>query len=110
MTRLSVRPRLAALGLEPSPAPNSLWLKNPAVDKSLPVHYMVRHADRFGFDLASAVAFGDNPAGERPQTTRLPPRSLRFPHGANFFHFVVDFLRPILERRCCWSDLISLAV
>ena len=80
MSRLSVRPRLAALGLEPSPAPNSLWLKNPAVDKSLPVHYMVRHADRFGFDLASAVAFGDNPAGERPQTTRLPPRWLRFPH------------------------------
>ena len=70
MSRLSVRPRLAALGLEPSAAPNSLWLKNPAVDKSLPVHYMVRHADRFGFDLASAVAFGDNPAGEtRPLAT-----------------------------------------
>ena len=78
MTRLSVRPRLAALGLEPSPAPNSLWLKNPAVDKSLPVHYMVRHADRFGFDLASAVAFGDNPGGERPQTTPLPPALAAF--------------------------------
>lgn len=45
--------RLDALGLAPSPAPNSLWLKNPAVDKSLPVQYMLRNSERFhGFRCA----------------------------------------------------------
>jgi hypothetical protein len=42
--QLGVEQRLQSMGLESSAAPNSLWIKNPLVNKSLPVDYVLRNA------------------------------------------------------------------
>lgn len=76
--RLGLDERLRKLDLEHSSAPNSLWLKNPAVDKSLPVQYLQRHADRFSFALDNAVAFGDNPGGNDEPLTRFHDEGMTF--------------------------------
>jgi len=78
MQQLDVDVRLRALGVEASDAPNSIWFKNPAVDKSLPVRYMLRHPERFGFDIARAIAFGDNPGGNDEPLTRFEREGMPF--------------------------------
>lgn len=79
MEQLGVEAKLKALGLEPSPAPNSLWLKNPSVDKSLPVRYMMRHPEKFAnFDIRDAIAFGDNPGGNDEPLTRFVDQGMPF--------------------------------
>jgi len=78
MKQLDVNVRLKVLGVEVSHAPNSIWFKNPAVNKSLPVRFMSRHPERFEFDLARAIAFGDNPAGNDEPLTRFEREGMPF--------------------------------
>jgi len=51
----------AAIGVELSAAPNSLWFTPRGVSKATPISWLARHADKFGFDVRHAVAFGDCP-------------------------------------------------
>jgi len=44
-------------------APNSVWIKRALVDKSLPLKWLACDGlATYGFDLNSAIAFGDNPS------------------------------------------------
>lgn len=76
--QLEIDKRLHRLGVEASHAPNSIWFKNPAVDKSLPVRYMLRHPDQFDFDITRAIAFGDNPGGNDEPLTRFEQQGMPF--------------------------------
>merc|ERR1712046_489232 len=76
--QLNVRERLGQLGAEISNDPNSIWFKNPAVDKSLPVRYMLRHAEQFSFDITRAIAFGDNPGGNDKPLTCFEQQGMPF--------------------------------
>jgi len=75
---LDVETRLKKLGVEASYAPNSIWFKNPFVDKSLPIRYMLRHADQFDFDLRRCIAFGDNPSGNDKPLTGFEKEGMPF--------------------------------
>ena len=78
LDRFDVRARLARLGLEASRAPNSIWFKNPAVNKALPVQFLSRHAERFGFAIDRAVAFGNTPAGNDAPLTGFVESGMAF--------------------------------
>merc|ERR1712087_292730 len=77
-TQLDVDVRLKSLGVEASHAPNSIWFKNPAVDKSLPVRYMLRNSEPFDFDIPRAIAFGDNPGGNDKPLTLFEKQGMPF--------------------------------
>merc|ERR1719468_321826 len=78
MKQLDVNVRLEGLGVEASHAPNSIWFKNPAVNKSLPVRFMLERPERFKFDPARAIAFGDNPAGNDEPLTWFEREGMPF--------------------------------
>ena len=55
-----VREKLAALGVSVDRGPNSVFFSNARTDKGMAVRYLVRKGT---LELSSALAFGDNPAG-----------------------------------------------
>ena len=77
---LEAAPRLEAAGLEASAAPNSVCIKPCGVSKALPVEFLAGNVEgeNYGFALASAVAFGDNPAGNDGPLAEFVDRGMPF--------------------------------
>lgn len=63
------RPKLELLGLSISAAPNTVCIKNAAVDKALPLQYLSQIKE---LDLSRSVSFGDNPAGNDGPLASFP--------------------------------------
>eukprot|EP01124_Arcella_intermedia_P033952 TRINITY_DN8302_c0_g1_i1.p1 TRINITY_DN8302_c0_g1~~TRINITY_DN8302_c0_g1_i1.p1 ORF type:complete len:174 (-),score=29.80 TRINITY_DN8302_c0_g1_i1:32-499(-) len=85
---------LDEMGLEASAAPNSLWIKKKAVDKGMPVRWLAR-TPRYGFSLAKAVVFGDNPAGNDASLAELVKEGVPFFSVAGSISEVPAFLRSL---------------
>lgn len=87
-------PRLAALGAAASAAPNSILIKHPAADKSLPLKWLSRRQPSDNdFSYRSAVAFGDNPSGNDAPLAKFRRQGMPFLSVAPSLDECPEYLR-----------------